>query len=333
VQKKLNGIIKKIYLGEHKMKKKGFTLVELLVVIAIIALLMGILMPALARVRALAQRVVCGTNQSSAGKAMMLYANEYGGKYVRAGGMNSIWGAGPGNNWAIKAPARESDAFGMPPGKPATIGSHFYYLIKYADATPKIFICGGDVGAREFKLSDPVYRPAAAGINSDLTLAWDFGNSPQQHYSYALQVPFGAPGSQMGYFPLTSLSDPGMAVMADRNPYLALTVEQGVESYVWRGSGGSKDTEKWGNSVNHKREGQNVLFNDGHVSFSDVPNVGVDDDNIYSIQSISYPVEVGTEPWPNYGGGVLPLTRTDSVLINEGLQQGDISTSAAPPPS
>ena len=66
------------------MKRKGFTLVELLVVIAIIALLMSILMPALAKVRALAQRVVCGSHLASIGKQMMVYANDYSDKYPRA---------------------------------------------------------------------------------------------------------------------------------------------------------------------------------------------------------------------------------------------------------
>ena len=64
------------------MERKGFTLVELLVVIAIIALLMGILMPALTRVRQIAFRLICGTNLSGIGKAMMVYANDYDDEYA-----------------------------------------------------------------------------------------------------------------------------------------------------------------------------------------------------------------------------------------------------------
>ena len=80
------------------MKRKGFTLVELLVVIAIIALLMGILMPALSRVRQIAFRLICGTNLSGIGKAMLIYSNDYEDEFPKAGGRRNLWTDSLGGN-------------------------------------------------------------------------------------------------------------------------------------------------------------------------------------------------------------------------------------------
>jgi len=59
----------------------GFTLIEVLMVVAIIALLIGILLPALHQAREEAKTVRCQANLHSIGQAIQQYLNDYHGFY------------------------------------------------------------------------------------------------------------------------------------------------------------------------------------------------------------------------------------------------------------
>jgi prepilin-type N-terminal cleavage/methylation domain-containing protein len=60
--------------------RKGFTLIELLVVMVIIALLVGLLLPALGRAREEARKTQCRSNLRQIGLGMMMYANDNGSR-------------------------------------------------------------------------------------------------------------------------------------------------------------------------------------------------------------------------------------------------------------
>jgi len=99
-------------------RRGGFSLIELLVSISIIAMLIGILLPALPRARDAARRTACGVNMRSVGQALELYKDRYREAFPVAKYMPTPWLSGskrPGFNEAmVDFLDRESPAYKCP---------------------------------------------------------------------------------------------------------------------------------------------------------------------------------------------------------------------------
>jgi prepilin-type processing-associated H-X9-DG protein len=248
----------------HAKRRAAFTYVELLVVLVLILLAIAFLLPTRRTHGDSANRVKCASNLRQIGQAILLYSNDNRGVYPRtrasipdAAGPTPVWGTGVAATQPFKedGPA-END-----------ITAALFLLLRTQDITSEVFTC---------PCTDQEKDTYGGGTNAPINRS-NFTDW-KKNLSYSYQNPYPGTNAIGAGFKLNNAIGAEFAVAADMNPG---TAGRGDNVLAPTSTSSAKDM-KQANTRNHDRDGQNILYGDGHVAWESNPFVGVNRDNIYS---------------------------------------------------
>lgn len=306
-------------------RRRAFGATDLFWLLFIIGLLISILLPSLARAREIAKRAVCSANLKGLGTGMRVYAydnedwfpihyfertpsdtpNDHGVRWVGMMGSNDELKITQATSRTVSPHASHASR-------------SLFLLVIDGTCTAKQFICpSSDDHEDELRNWQGQYEVAAQpGTNR-----FDFRG--YNNLSYGYQLPFGpnaVPSSRL---------DARCAVSADKGPYYG-PGGAGLDGTVPDARSAAQPPQNMSadmllqqrdkfwkpyNSRNHRGEGQNVLFADGHVEFLKRPLVGVNRDNIYTLQDGFSRASTFMGIVQGPGETLGPLTQTDSFIV------------------